>query len=89
MPSHRDEAMQKQVAALAAVLAENEAALLSLPGVTGCGVGFCSEPGTRRVVIQVFVGAASEVPRIQMEAEQLLGKDPAVEAVAMPVPEGD
>jgi hypothetical protein len=89
MASHRNDVLRTQTAALAKVLAEKEAALLSLPGVTGCGVGFSSEPGENRVVIQVFVGAASMVPRIQMEAEQLLGKEHAVEAVAMPVPEGD
>ncbi len=87
--SASDAGIVRTQAVLAKILAENETAILPLPGVTGCGVGFSRRAGPSRVVIQVFVEAATEVARIQSEVERMLGGEHAVEAVAMPVLEGD
>ena len=53
MPTHSD-----PTAALVERLRLHEPALRDIPGVTGCGIGLAAD-GSRRPVIQVFVGSSA------------------------------
>jgi hypothetical protein len=73
-------------AELTARLKRHEAALLAIPGVSGCGIGLAA--GSDRPVIQVFVAAASATAAVSRAAAELLGTS-AFDVVVMPPPSGD
>jgi hypothetical protein len=73
-------------AELTARLKRHEAALLALPGVSGCGIGLAA--GGDRPVIQVFVATAAATADVTRAAARVLGSS-AFAVVVMPPPSGD
>lgn len=78
---------ERSAAGLTTRLQEHEAALLAIPGVTGCGVGLAAD-GSGRAVIQVFVAEASRAGNVRKEMSGILRSVPA-EVVVMPLPSAD
>lgn len=78
---------EQSTAELTRRLQEREAALLAIPGVTGCGVGLAAD-GSGRAVIQVFVADARRADDVRKAVSGIL-RSARAEVVVMPLPGAD